>query len=91
LVYAYLHAWGEDALLVDAEYALQRDDTGYSPILEGGAVREQRRQTLRLEYQKAISRSTQWLIGVERQVQDSNLALFRSDNSGAYTSLRWAW
>lgn len=91
LVYAYLNAWGEDALLVDLEHTLQRDDTGYSPILEGGAVRNQRRNTLRLEYQKALSRSAQWLIGMERQVQDSNLELFRSDNSGAYTSLRWMW
>jgi len=91
LVYAYLHAWGDDALLVDLEHTSQRDETGYSPVLEGGAVREQRRQTLRLEYQKAISRSTQWLIGAERQVQDSSLALFRSENSGAYASVRWVW
>ena len=91
LTYAYLHAWGEDALLVDLEHTLQEDDTGYSPILGGGAVRGQRRQALRLEYQKALTRSTLWLVGVERQLQDSNLELFRSDNSGAYTSLRWAW
>ena len=91
VVYARLAAWGDDALLLDLEAALQQDTTGYSPILEGGAVRNQRRSVLRLEYQKAFSGGLQWQLGLERQAQDSNLELFRSDNSGAYTSLRWVW
>jgi hypothetical protein len=78
-------------LLMDLEHSRQLDASGYSPIIDSGALRTASRRTVRLEYQHAMSRSAQWFIGAERVAQSSSLQLFQHDSWGAYSGLRAHW
>ena len=78
-------------LLLDLEVSHYRDATGYSPLLQNGAPRIQRRNTARLEYQFSVAKTLQWTIGAEWVQQRSSLDLFRLQSYGPYTALRVSW
>jgi len=69
----------------------QRDESGYSPLLDNGAARRVERATLNLEYSYPLAMAPGWaLLGsVERLAQRSNLDLFDISGSAFYLGLRW--
>ena len=77
--------------LLDLEYNSTRDTTGYSPLLDNGAVRTTQRLSTRLEYQRQLSRNINATVGAEWSNQNANLALFRVKNWGPYAALRLGW
>lgn len=79
------------AWLLDGELSHTRDSTGYSPLLDRGAVRRQTRGSLRLEYQHTWRPGLQWLAGAEAVAQASNLPLFSLHSRGLYVGLRGTW
>jgi hypothetical protein len=72
-----------------------RDAEGYSPLLEGGAVRRLNQTQLSLELAKPMGFT--WLAGAEFTLQmqavrqTSNLAIFRHEGVSTYGGLRWRW
>ena len=84
-------AWRRGSLLLDLETSHYRDATGYSPLLQNGALRIQRRYTARLEYQFSVAKTLQWTVGAEWVQQRSSLDLFRLQSYGPYTALRASW
>ncbi len=78
-------------LLLDVETSRYSDATGYSPLLQNGALRTLRRHTARLEYQFSVAKTLQWTIGAEWVQQRSSLDLFRLQSHGPYTALRASW
>ncbi|WP_309826757.1 tetratricopeptide repeat protein [Acidovorax delafieldii] len=78
-------------LLLDVEASHYRDATGYSPLLQNGALRILRRNTARLEYQLSVAKTLQWTLGAEWVQQRSSLDLFRLQSHGPYTALRVSW
>ncbi len=81
-------------VLVDVEYNTTRDTSGYSPLLDNDAVRQTRRVSTRLEYQRPlalINQRTLLTLGAEWSGQDANLALFRVRSWGPYAAVRLAW
>ena len=77
--------------LLDLEYNVTRDTTGYSPLLSNAAVRQTRRVTTRVEYQRPLSQSVIATAGFEWSGQRANLALFRVKSYGPYAALRFNW
>lgn len=86
-------AWGGWAW--EADTGQLTDTTGYSPLIEAGAVRMQTRGSARLERSLlggqgwmakgcSICGQHQLLIGLEAQRRRSNLKLFESNNLGLY-------
>lgn len=86
--YAALRAGG---MLFDVEVSRYQDAAGYSPVLQGGAIRNLNRQTARIEYQSAVAEKLQWVVGVEWVRQRSSLELFQLRSHGPYTALRAIW
>ena len=78
-------------LLVDVEASHYRDATGYSPLLQNGALRTLRRHTARVEYQFSVAKTLQWTLGAEWVQQRSSLDLFRLKSYSPYTALRTSW
>lgn len=83
------------AFKLAAEYALvlQKDTTGYSPLLTNNQVRTSQRQTLRLELARPLPGAAlggaHWFISTEINRQDSNLDAFITSGSNLYSGLRW--
>lgn len=78
-------------LLLDAEVSHYRDSTGYSPLLENGAIRSLNRQAWRVEYQHLVAPKLQWAWGFEWIRQSSSIALFGLQSRGPYAALRSSW
>lgn len=78
-------------VLFDLEYNITLDTDGYSPLLENDVVRQTRRLTTRLEYQRPLTPSITATVGAEWSGQDANLSLFRVHNWGPYAALRLSW
>ncbi len=84
--------WGvPGTALVDLEYNMARDTTGYSPLLDSNAQRRTRRLTLRLEYQRVLTPFLLATLGAEWSAQVANLELFRVRTWGPYAALRFTW
>ena len=79
------------SVLIEAELTTSQDTTGYSPLLGNAAVRDTRRITARLEYQRTLGARLLGTIGAEWSTQDSNLDLFRVQSWGPYAALRLLW
>jgi hypothetical protein len=77
--------------LMDIEFSHTQDTTGYSALLANYAVRGTQRVNARLEYQHRFSQRAIAMLGIERSHQDSNLPLFRIQNSGTYAALKLLW
>lgn len=86
-----LGLWPDSRLLLDLELRLTRDTTGYSPLLDNGAVRNTRQLAARLEYQYPLGPQLGLTVGGEWFRQASNLPLFRIQSWGGYTALRFSW
>jgi hypothetical protein len=81
---------------MDATVRLGRidDSSGYSPLLEYGAIRHMNQSQFSVEFSKPVPLT--WLYGAEAVVQlqavrqRSNLVLF-SYGVSTYGGLRWRW
>ena len=58
-----------------------RDSEGYSALLDNGAQRWLNRSYVLLQYRKPINRNMTLMVNLYQQKQQSNLELFRSDDS----------
>jgi hypothetical protein len=84
-------------LRMDATVRLGRidDSSGYSPLLEYGAIRHMNQSQFSVEFSKPVPLT--WLYGAEAVVQlqavrqRSNLVLFSYDGVSTYGGLRWRW
>lgn len=79
---------GGGRLDVESSFSHLRDTTGYSPLLEHNAVRQQTRQLLKLEYSHAVTPSIEVFASAEKTQQKSNLALFSNKGITVWTGLR---
>lgn len=79
------------SVLIDLEYNITRDANGYSPLLDNDAVRQTKRLSSRLEYQRPLSPHLLATVGAEWSNQDANLSLFRVHSWGPYAALRLTW
>jgi len=82
---------GPGLIEADLLYTLQRDDDGYSPLLDNGARRRMQRLAARLEYQQALAPGWQGLLTLEASRQYANLALFDIRGQAIHLGLRWRW
>ena len=74
MTYRLNHTWQLDT---SYNYALANDSEGYSPLISNNAVRHVARRGLRLQLQTYLKDDWVLLMGLERNVNDSNLSLFR--------------
>ena len=82
---------GRSYWVADVELSLAQDRSPYSALLESGSPRTLQRTTVRLEHQRSVGATWQWVLGAEWTAQQSNLPLFTSQSWGPYTTLRWGW
>jgi len=86
---AWLASVGNGTLLADAVVTLQRDEHGFSPLLESNATRRLTRASLHLEYAYPIASGWAVLVTADGTVQRSNLDLFDIAGRAVYLGLRW--
>ena len=86
---AWLGAIGGGTLLADLVLSHQRDQEGYSPLLENNAVRRLKRASLRLEYAYPVAAGWSVLVTADGTLQRSNLELFDIAGRAVYLALRW--
>ena len=86
---AWLGAVGSGTLLADLVLSHQRDQEGYSPLLENNAVRRLLRASLRLEYAYPVAAGWSVLVTADGTLQRSNLELFDIAGRAVYLGLRW--
>lgn len=83
--------WAGGSALLDLEYTHTRDRNGYSPLLANGAARRAGRTSARAEWQHALGRSAQGVLGVQWLHQAANIELFAQRSWGPYAGVRLAW
>ena len=86
---AWLASFGNGTLLADAVVTFQRDDEGFSPLLESNATRRVNRASLHLEYAYPIASGWAVLVSADGTLQRSNLDLFDIAGRALYVGVRW--
>jgi tetratricopeptide (TPR) repeat protein len=86
---AWLRGLGSGTFLADTVVTFQRDQQGFSPLLENNATRRLNRVSLRLEYAYPIASGWAVLISADGTLQRSNLDLFDISGRAVYLGLRW--
>lgn len=89
---AWQKRWGQQQLVADYQLALQQDSTGYSPLLQANAPRQQQRHALGLEWSAPVAAGSawQWYTSLEVSRQHSNLGPFATARNALGVGLRWA-
>jgi hypothetical protein len=80
---------GNGTLLADSVISFQRDDRGFSPLLESNAARRINRVSLHLEYAHPITSGWAILFSTDVTRQSSNVELFDIRGRAAYVGVRW--
>lgn len=70
---------------------LQRDESGYSPLLAQNSRRRVNKIALRVEYQWNTQNTYQPYLGIDQSYQHSNLDLFKSRNTVIQLGVRGKW
>lgn len=83
-------SWDRHQVSVDIDYEYQRDELGYSPLLENNLRRRINKTIYRIEYTH-LNRQIEPVVGIEWLDQRSNIKLFATDTLMAYFGLRWLW
>jgi tetratricopeptide (TPR) repeat protein len=86
---AWLGALGNGTLLADTVVSFQRDQQGFSPLLENNATRRLNRLSVHLEYAYPIASGWAVLVSADGTLQRSNLDLFDISGRTIYLGLRW--
>lgn len=83
--------WGPQQLVLAYQLAWQQDGTGYSPLLQANAPRQQQRQALGLEWAAPLAAGSawQWYASLEWSRQRSNLGLFATARHALGLGVRW--
>jgi hypothetical protein len=76
-------------VLVDGVISFQRDNHGFSALLENNAARHLDRANLHVEYAHPIASGWAVLLSADLTRQRSNLELFEITGRAAYIGLRW--
>ena len=86
---AWLAAVGNGTLFADAVVTFQRDEQGFSPLLESNATRRLNRASVHLEYAYPIASGWAVLVSADGTLQRSNIDLFDVAGRAIYLGLRW--
>lgn len=70
-------------LITQLNHTRMDDNTGYSPLLAGGAKRWIKRSYALIQYRQPLGPQTHLMFNLYHQTQQSNLELFRSRDSSA--------
>jgi hypothetical protein len=85
----WIRPLGAGSFLADLGLSHQRDQSGYSPLLENNDARRVNRATVRFEYDYPISRDWSVVATFDGTLQRSNLPLFDVSGAAAYLGFRW--
>jgi hypothetical protein len=75
------------------EWQNSKDSEGYSYLLENGAARRLQNRQSHVSWHAPIadSRTWRWSLGVQNNVQQSNIALFKQRSFSLESSIWRAW
>jgi hypothetical protein len=83
----------QHSLLLKLDVQQSKDAVGYNNLLDNGNVRRVRRTDLQLTWSAPLSQKPEWRwsLGLQLNVQKSNIAFFNQQNNALETSIWRVW